>query len=383
MKIALVIERMETGRGGRETSTAQMATGLARRGHEVTVICQRGTWSEHGVSAKPLGSRGCLRVQRLKNFVIDVQAAMAGGGYDVVHTTLPVPGADVYQPRGGTIPGQIDSGCRRFGWMGVLRRWFAEPVNHRRRCMLALERRLMSDPNAFCLPGSEMVAQEVRKYYPQKERLRVVFNGVQVPDCPDSQRADWRSQMRRQLDVGPDDPVFLTVASNFPLKGVRESISAFAQWRRRSRGQVNARLVVVGRRDVGRYRRRAAGRGVGGEVVFVPPTDEIFHWYAAADAAVLLSWYDPCSRVVLEATRWGIPSIATTYDGAAEAVDGGGIVVTSPKDTAAIVAAMDELADAGRRSRRAEICRRLGDSLSMARHVDELLDVYSQVGRQK
>jgi len=382
MRIAMVIERMDTGRGGRETSTAQMATELARRGHDVTIICRQGTWSAEGVHTRRLGSRGPLRIQRLMNFVADVQAVTAGGEYDVVHTTLPVPGTDVYQVRGGTIPGQIEYGRRRFGRLGSLRQRLAEPGNMCRRYMLGLERRVMSAPDSFCLPVSEMIAQEVREYYPRKQRVRLVFNGVQVPDCSGAWRADWRRQVRERLGAAPGDPVFLTVATDFRRKGVREAIRAFAQWRRGG-GGANARLVAVGRDRVARYRRLAVKAGVERHVVFVPPTDDVFQWYAAADAVVLLSWYDPCSRVILEAASWAIPSIATMYDGAAEALQGCGIVVASPKDTPAVVAAMAELADHDRRERRAESCRRLGASLSMERHVDELLDVYDQVSRQK
>ena len=48
MKIALVIERMDPQRGGREVSTAQVAVALSRRGHEVTVLT---LWSTEGERA--------------------------------------------------------------------------------------------------------------------------------------------------------------------------------------------------------------------------------------------------------------------------------------------------------------------------------------------
>jgi glycosyltransferase involved in cell wall biosynthesis len=83
--------------------------------------------------------------------------------------------------------------------------------------------------------------------------------------------------------------------------------------------------------------------------------------------------------VVLEATRWGVPSITTAYNGAAEVMaDGAGIVVPSPRDLPAIVAAMDELADPARRAACADVCRRKADDLSMDRHVDQLLAAYAE-----
>ena len=77
----------------------------------------------------------------------------------------------------------------------------------------------------------------------------------------------------------------------------------------------------------------------------------------------------------------GIPSVTTVYNGAAEilAVSGAGIVVSSPKDTKAIVAAMEELADPRRRAARREACLAVADRLGVERHVDELMNVYAEI----
>jgi glycosyltransferase involved in cell wall biosynthesis len=121
-------------------------------------------------------------------------------------------------------------------------------------------------------------------------------------------------------------------------------------------------------------------QGIGGCVHFRPATSDIFPWYSAADVCVLLSWYDACSRVVLEATQVGIPSITTVFNGAAEALArGAGIVVAGPRDTDAVAAAMAELGDPQKRARRVEACRAAAPQLRMQRHVDELLSLYEEV----
>ena len=116
------------------------------------------------------------------------------------------------------------------------------------------------------------------------------------------------------MGVSSEAIIFLTIATNFPLKGVTETIAAFAKWYHRQPVAPEAQLVVVGRDFVEGYDRFAGLRDVGSKVVFAPPTREVFKWYAAADAFVLLTWYDPCSLVVLEAARWGIPSITTRFN---------------------------------------------------------------------
>jgi UDP-glucose:(heptosyl)LPS alpha-1,3-glucosyltransferase len=166
---------------------------------------------------------------------------------------------------------------------------------------------------------------------------------------------------------------------NFRLKGVLETIRAYGRFHRRQRGGSD-RLVVLGNDYVDGYRRIAVDSGVGPEVLFRSPAEDIWPAYAVADAVVLLSWYDPCSRVVLEATAFGVPCITTRFNGAAEAiVDGAGIVVPSPASVDAVAAGMGRLADPAVRAIYADACRAIAPSLSMDRHVDELLDVYEGI----
>ena len=383
MKIALVIEHMDTARGGREVSTGQIAAGLASRGHEVTILCRRAAWEHPGVAVRPLGTGGLLRVSKLRQFIAAVQREIAGGYFDIVHSTLPVPGANVYQPRGGTIPGQTAASLRRRNVIGRLAAKGLAGANLCRSFLGGLERSVVLQDYVLCLAVSGMIQEEFAAFYGRRHNVRVVYNGADVPDSDSPQRADWRQRRRFELGVRQQDVVFLTVATNFELKGVAQAILAFARWHDNHRpGGMQGRLVVVGRDYVEGYQRIAGVRNVGGEVVFAPATPDIFPWYAAADACVLLSWYDPCSRVVLEATRWGIPSITTVYNGAAEVLaSGGGIVVSSPKDTAAVASAMAELADPSLRARRADACRSVADKLSMDRHVEELLAAYEDVLR--
>lgn len=381
MRIALVIERLDIGRGGRETSTAQIAAALAGRGHAVTVLCQQSSWSCPGVEVRAFGRRGLSRAGKLRQFIADVKREMGGAGFDIVHSVLPVPGATIYQPRGGTIPAQRRASWRRRSHLGAAMSALTEPLNRHRAAMAKFERDVVCDPATTCLAVSDMVAEEFVEFYGRSDGVRTVFGGVDLPAIDDQERTHWRVRLRQKLGVTGGDPVFLTAARNYELKGVAETIDAFGAWRQRGVAE-HARLMIVGRDPAlaEGYRRMAALRGIGGQVVFEPPTDEMWKLYAAADVCVLLSWYDPCSRVVLEATRLGIPSITTACNGAAEIVHAGaGVVVRSPRDRAGVVAAMAMLADRDRRAECANACRRAADGLSMGRHVDELIETYTQV----
>jgi len=380
MKIALIIERMDTGRGGREASTAQIAAELARRGHDVTILCQSGLWQHEGVNVLPLGVRGVTRGAKLANFASDVRAEVEWSKYDIAHAMGPIPGVNVYQLRSGTIPAQAEANRRRRGGAKRLLRRLTEKLNRRQILADQMERDMMADPNVWLLPVSQMVARELQRYYQRTDRVRMVFNGVDSPAMSDQQRAEHRRRLRSEMNADDATVVFLTVATNWPLKGVAQSIAAFAKWNARHPHGANARLVLLGRDDVEDYAKLATDDGVAAQVIFPGSTENVAPWYAAADACVLLSWYDPCSRVVLEAMRMGLPAITTAFNGAAEALaHGAGLVVPSPADTFAVAEAFDALADPQRRNRAAQLCRMQSDRLSVSRHVDELLAVYAEV----
>lgn len=380
LNITLVVERPDLTRGGREVYTVRLAEALARRGHAVTVLCQSTSWqAPEGISLVKLGRRGLGRARRMLNFVSDVQAYVGQHHCHVVHAMLPVPGANVYHPHGGPIPAAIAGSLRRHRAPTRPIASLLKQLNACRRQSAELERRIVEDPQTLCVCVSQLVARQFRRYYGRSDRAPVVFNGVDVPDPAGHERAHDRQRLRFSLGVSCDDPVFLVVATNFALKGVSETILAFSRWYHGSGRQTNPHLLVVGRELTEGYQRFAGLRDVGNRVHFLPPTERIFQMYAAADALVLLTWYDPCSLTVLEAARWGIPSLTTRFNGAAEAfTEGGCLVVDSPRDRRLIIAALDELADPQHRRPHAERCLALADTLSLERHVDRLLEVYAK-----
>ncbi len=379
MKIALVAESIDPRRGGLETSTSQIAESLVDRGCDVTVLCRQSHPQTGNVKVIGIARRGRTRRARLAHFLEDVRQAIAADSYQIVHAMLPVLGANIYQPRGGTIPGQIAGSIRRWKRLGWLRKTVFEPWNACRGLLGRQERKLVADPTVTCLAVSQMVAEEFARFYHRREAVRVVYNGVAMPEISPTQRAAWRKQRREELSAADNQTVFLTVAGNLALKGVGESIRALAVWRRSNGGQ-DSKLVVVGGRKPLRTQRLAERLGVAEDVYFIPPTEDIFSWYAAADACILLSWYDPCSRTVLEAVSMGLPAITTVYNGAAEILSrGAGIVVGAANDTDAVVKALEELSDPQQLAARRDTCQAAAGQVSLTRHVEGLLAAYREV----
>ena len=385
MNIALAIERMDPSRGGREMSVAQIAVELAARGHRVTILCHTGHWQQEGVEIRMLGDAGASlrKPSQLQRFVRDVAAA--GEEYDILHATLPVPGANVYQPRGGTIPGQRTARLRRCNLLRSIPARLGDRFNRLRALRWRLERELVSDPRCEHLAVSKMIAEEYAYHYDLADRVRVVYNAVEPPAPSHLSNAEARSALRQRLGWDADDVVFLTVATNFALKGVGEWLGHVARWRKQG-GDAPVRLLLIGDRRAGVYRARAASLGLEEIAAVQGPADreQVAQAYAASDAVALLSWYDPCSRVVLEAVRCGLPAVTTIFNGAADVLvrHGCGEVVHSPRHVEGVHASLDRLTDGRNRRRLADACAGAQAELSIARHVDELETVYTEVSER-
>jgi len=394
MKVALFIERFSPARGGRERSTAEIAEGLVKRGCEVDVVCMSGQADLAGVNVLQLGSAGLGRTHRFRRFVRAARRRMAEGAYSVTHAMFPLPGVDVYQNRGGTLPGLRAAHMRMVGGLSRQSRRLTWRMNRLRALQGRLEARIMADERTTVLPISEMVAEEIRRYYDRTDNVRVVFNGATVPVVDPRTRAEWRRQVRGEWGLADNDVVLLCPAMNFDLKGVGLLLGAFGRICWRPEGDA-VRLVVLGSDGPpAEAREHLIGGGTGpvgrpiepsapAGVQFRGPTDHIWSAYAAADAVVLLSWYDACSRVVLEAVGFDVPCLTTRFNGAATLLaHGAGWVVPGPQATDQVVEALLRITDPAARAAAAAACRLAAPRAAMSRHVDELMDVYREVMRR-
>lgn len=100
-----------------------------------------------------------------------------------------------------------------------------------------------------------------------------------------------------------------------------------------------------------------------------------------ADALVHPTYYDPCSRVVLEALSCGLPCLTTKFNGAAEVMSDGreGFVIDSPDDIGLWARRIRELADEELRRKMSARALELREQLSMERHVKELDAIFREL----
>jgi UDP-glucose:(heptosyl)LPS alpha-1,3-glucosyltransferase len=171
---------------------------------------------------------------------------------------------------------------------------------------------------------------------------------------------------------------FLFNGHDFSRQGLAIAVRAVGCLARESSP---VRLLVVGGEPSLRHLRLVHRLGLDGRVVFVGATDDPVPFYAAADAVVLPTFYDPCALVTLEAAASGLPSVTTQFNGAAELLTEGldGFVLDDPADYEQLAARLQLLLDPSLRQRMGEAARHTALQHTFQRNCREILAVYHQI----
>ncbi len=390
LRIAVVTERYDPAGGGSERSTRQIVDGLTARGHAVTVVagaCRSEVAEAERVAGRTLVSMGPGRLKsarRLRGFARMAARTLTTGGFDTsLSVTTAVP-ATVVQPRGGTvIENQRRNVARRARAGARLGKRLAFALNAKQRALVALEHRTFAHPGVRRVVAiSGYVAEQLAEHHCLPlGRTVVIPNAAVSPRLEAGPGAEAWNQLRRdereRLNLRDGDVAFLFAALNPGLKGWPTLRRALARQALETVAGPSRPVVLLAGAFGERDRRDLAAQGLGSVTRVLGRRDDLSSAYAAADAVVLPTWYDPCSKVVLEGLMAQRPAVTTRFNGAAEWLtppDGPprGIVLNDPRDPVALAAALTQLTNPTVRAARARACDGLEDALSMARHVAAL-----------
>jgi len=380
VKVALISEWLDAWRGGAETSTLQFLHHLMDAGIEVHAYTRSRPSPTPGLVVHSVSGAAMARTRRSITFAHRVERMLRSERFDVVHAISPCRGADIYQPRGGTVAETIERNIalRPRPTTRSLKR-YGNLFNLKQRYMLRMERELLGRPDGpIVVAISDYVVRQLKQHYGVADgRIRKIYNAVDPDAAGTETRQAHRRQIREEFGIGSDTLLVLTVAHNFRLKGVRHLLEALAMLG--EGGTNDVRALVVGKDESGYWHRLAARLGVAGAVRFIGPSDRVPQLFHAGDILVHPTYYDPCSRVVLEAMTSGLVVITTRWDGAAEMIEHGvnGYILREPRDADAIASCMLQmLRDVQHRSRVQAEARRVTELVDMARHAREMLQLY-------
>lgn len=380
MIIALVSEWLDAGRGGAETSALQFIEQLLKHDIDLHVFTRSTPTAAGRMTVHTIAARGRSRAAASRDFMVKVEAAVKCQPFDIVHAITPCRRADIYQPRGGTVAESIQRNLAlRSSGPTRLVKHLANFFNAKQRSDLAIEREMMCS-GAVVAALSQYVVRQLKEHYQlPDERIRLVFNGIDSAPRSAAEREKSRVAMRKELGLSDEDLLVILIAHNFKLKGVATWMEALALLR--SEGVTNVRSLVIGKGVTTAWQQKNRRLGLEHHLTFTGPTDRAGALRDAADVLVHPTYYDPCSRVVLEALADGLPCVASRWDGSAEMIEPGvsGLVIHDPGDAAALAEAVRKLLDPVLRAAMSEQAMKLGERISMARHGREMVALYTEV----
>jgi UDP-glucose:(heptosyl)LPS alpha-1,3-glucosyltransferase len=349
MKIALAIDHFHPSKGGAERTLERILTVLQSRGHHLQLCAM--SWEK-----PPALNLECHRVPVLRfprwlrdwSFASRSAAILRQLSPDLVLGVRHTLAVDVFLARGGLHCETLEGNLRAdpSPWKRLSYR-----IQPKHRLLLHLERRLFGrDRPPFVIAPSEMVKSHFLKHFHlDPARVAVVPTGADVEFFRPADEAA-RAKLREKFGVGAK-VTGLFVAHNFRLKGLPSLLEA---WRRLEPRRFH--LLVAGRGSL----RKPTGLE---NVSFVGPHRDMQELYQAADFLVHPTFYDPFSRVVIEALACGLPVITTRFNGAAEILCDGreGFIIDSPRQTGLLADRMSRFEDSTRRQEFSAAARRLAE----------------------
>lgn len=370
IRLALVRQRYNPF-GGAERFVATTLAALGRQDLSLTLITRQWTGGERRHAVIECRPAYIGRLGRDRSFARCVQAVLAREKFDLVQSHERITGCDIFRAGDGVHAAWLEQRARRQNPVGRL----LARLSPWHRYTLAAEREMFADPRlraVICI--SELVRQDIRRFYgvPDK-KLHVIYNGIDLERFHPDLAREHRAAVRQRWHIPETATLFIYVGSGFERKGVGALLEALA-----GATAADARLIVVGSdKRLQRYVGQAARLGLGQRVVFTGGVEDARPYYAAADAFVLPTRYEPLSNAVLEALASGLPVIVSTQCGAAELVTPGvNGVVCDALDIAALSAGIAALARPGVAAGMRPAARAAVAHLGLDAMSARLLDLY-------
>jgi UDP-glucose:(heptosyl)LPS alpha-1,3-glucosyltransferase len=387
LKIAIVLDWFLPSRGG-ESYLVWLADALSRRGHEVHVFAIKGEkdpTASYQVHLIPV--LGYPRSLRMFSFLLNSDRIIKAESFDIVHGVGWTLTMNVFNPHGGVEQAYLRQEFRSISnKLYYLWRFVRQYLSLTYYLTLWIQRRQYLSPRVKKIIAiSQMIKRDITQYYGTvAEKVVVVFNSVDLNRFHPRNRGLYRAEKRSSLHIPLGTIVLLFVGNNYRLKGLEPLMAAMGLLRKRFPNQPIC-LLVAGRGQVARYRRKARRLDASDLVLFLGSVREIEQYYAASDIYVHPTFYDSCSLTVLEALASGLPVVTTRSNGAADAIvsEEGGRVIEDPANVEDLAESIAYYFDERRRTRAQTITRRWMEQYPPSYNVEETLRVYYEVAGEE
>ncbi len=389
MKIAIIIERFNIDLGGAERSIAQLTEQLSSSGCNVELLAATGKSASANV--KLLCADVKSKRVNMDLFATRLKEYLATTNFDIIHSTLPFNFCDVYQPRGGSYKEAFLRNADSYGGLLSEFKKATHWTNLRRLKLVNAEKKLCSAKGKTIVAAlSNPVKRAFISHYnlPDK-RVALIRNAVKLPETilDESQVLEKRNELLAKFPAhSKKDTLFIFAANNFRLKGLKELLLALAIVTKEEKGK-SARLVIAGSGKQAKYKKLIMSLGIEDNIVFLGHIGSIDTILNACDVAVLPTYYDPASRFTIEALAMQKPVITTSLNGTCDLFTDKrhGMVIDKPSNINALSEAIKYYLNRENleRAKKAIEDDSLSEQISIERHAKELIELYSQIIKDK
>jgi glycosyltransferase involved in cell wall biosynthesis len=269
-------------------------------------------------------------------------------------------------------------------------RWFQNPVWHWPRLLHRklyygvaswMERRACMDRRTTLVGCSRKTAQELSRYYNRRDRIPVLYLGLDHSVFNPETRAALRQAARSELELHKDQLAVILVGNDWRNKGVLALLEALEQLR-----EIPIKLFVVSREDPSACWGLVKEKKLENRVRFLAPRKDIEFYYAAADAYAGPSLQDSYGIPPVEAMACGLPVIVSASAGVAEIITHGvdGLILDDPTDSKVLATMIRHLyEDEALRSRLGERAAETARQYTWERNGFELAAIFEELLLQK
>jgi len=379
MKVALVNNRFSSSHGGLERFACNLARTLLSNGHEVHLFAQSienvptGAWQHQiRVARKPA-------FLRIWSFANKVRSALKNEDFDIVYGLTRTVPLDIYR---------MGDGVQRH-WLALrypqpLQRWLYCFVNLTHGINLYLEKKVFNPRNCRMWVSNSKLCQDhaVRYLNVERERVRVIYNGVDHAQFNTQAARTSRESVRQNYGIDKEDIAIVYVAHNWRRKGLAVLLRAMA---RLGQSGCHLHLLVVGRGKPAQFETLISDLALSQRVHFVGATHDVVDYYGAGDLFVLPTQYDPFSNVCLEAMACGLPVITTKENGAAEVVEHGtsGFLQENPDSEEELAQWLEQCLDREKLIEMGQRAEETSKTFTLERNLEETLALFRQIAAEK
>ncbi len=353
--------------GGGERHLADLANGLAARGHEVHAVLRPGSPL---LTELPALREGHVSTLPLRNALDAISARKLFAYIDahkieVVHAHL-----------GRDYPLAFYATRRHARCKLIITRHVLFPLNRLHSITLSGVSRVIA--------VSPAVKRSLTGLLPA-ERIVVVPNGIDLEKFESNRSSSEANEIRRDWNIGADELLIGSVGAITPLKGHEEFLRAAALIGPRF---AQARFVIAGVDSSGSGENLAALEklvsqlNLKGSAQIVGWVQDLASFYRALDVFVSASRSESFGLAIAEAMASGVPVVATETEGAREIISHqqSGLLVPVKAVEQMAAALAELLEDADKRRRLGEAGRAsIAERFSLERMIAATEKIYQEI----